>query len=1060
MSTAFAVSASARTVGGTWHHEMVTTSAPAMIGRDADLSRLRERLEGVRAGAPFTVIIGGEAGIGKTRLIREFKRGLPTDVRLLAGQCVDLGSVAAPYAPVKTALRTLVAEEGAERVLDAVGPGRAALVALLPELATAGANASGAASATSGSGSGAVGGAGAGAGSSSSADYGSEAMQPVPGPPAAAGAATGQLHEAIAVLLETFSRERPIVFVIEDLHWVDAASLALLRFLMRALGSSRVLTVLSYRTEDVTRGHPLRSFLSEAERDRWVERIELGRLTRGQVRKLAKALIVDETPSATALETVFRRSDGVPFFVEELVGIDGCRDEGFVPDTLRELLLARYERLSEPAQELLRLISTGGVRVSHSLLSAVYTGTADELDAAARESVLFGVLTIEGDDYAFRHALVREAILSDLLPGERARFHARYAEAYEAAAAAGTRRLAAEISFHWLGAHDSTRAFPATMQAMREARAAAAYATAAQLGERALGLWDVVPDPVAAAGMSKLELMGRTASHLRNAGEGERSLALVKAALAECPRDDQQYPRLLRDKALYLANVGRPGSIEVLEEALAALAARGDTGPTELRATTLTALSGRFMIDGRLNDAVETADRALEVATAIGSARYASIATNIAGISRTDRGDVEEGLALVERARELADGDGAALLRYFVNASDQYYLVGDYPRAVRLAEEGLAQARLQGVERSSGVILASNAVDPLFALGEWDRAEELIERALALDPPAPFTAYLQRARIWAMLWRGETDRANAVFHAARPTMLPIMEVELQMRTAAGRVAMELALANDDLPEAWREARAILREERPPLAGYALPFLWVAGRVLAAVHARPSAVTELVAAEVEAAAPEFRSVLEGLAYWPTYPVWAALFDAELAAASDGAGAGDPGTDVAAWRAAVEAAAAPIAPGFLAPYALLRQAEAELAIADRAAARSSLQTALDMADAGGVIAVRDRVLRVAAAAAIALDGVGGGAGLVAPTAGIAGSAASDADAAATAELTARERQVLELIAEGLSNRQIGERLFISGKTASVHVSAILRKLGAATRTEAAYRAGALR
>jgi DNA-binding CsgD family transcriptional regulator len=860
------------------------------------------------------------------------------------------------------------------------------------------------------------------------------------------------------VLLETFSRERPIVFIIEDLHWVDAASLALLRFLMRALGSSRVLTVLSYRTEDVTRGHPLRGFLSEAERDRWVERIELGRLTRGQVRKLAKALIVDETPSATALDTVFRRSDGVPFFVEELVGIDGCRDEGFVPDTLRELLLARYERLPESAQELLRLISTGGVRVSHSLLSAVYTGTADELDAAARQCVLFGVLTIEGDDYAFRHALVREAILSDLLPGERARFHARYAEAYEAAAAAGTRRLAAEISFHWLGAHDSTRAFPATMQAMREARAATAYATAAQLGERALGLWDVVPDPVAAAGMSKLELMGRTASHLRNAGEGERSLALVKAALAECPRDDPQYPRLLRDKALYLANVGRPGSIEVLEEALTALDARGDTGPTDLRATTLTALSGRFMIDGRLNDAVETADRALEVATAIGSARFASIATNIAGISRTDRGDVEEGLALVERARELADGDGAALLRYFVNASDQYYLVGDYPRAVRLAEEGLAQARMQGVERSSGVILASNAVDPLFALGEWDRAEELIERALALDPPAPFTAYLHRARIWAMLWRGEPERANALFHSARLTMIPIMEVELQMRTAGGRVAMELALANDDLPEAWREARAILREERPPLAGYALPFLWVAARVLAAVHARPSAVSELVAAEVEAATPEFRSVLEGLAYWPTYPVWAALFEAELAAASEGAGAGDPGTDVAAWRAAVEAAAAPIAPGFLAPYALLRQAEAELAIADRAAARSSLQTALDMADAGGVIAVRDRVLRVAASAALALDGVGGGAGLVAPRAGVAGSAASDATG--TAELTARERQVLELIAEGLSNRQIGERLFISGKTASVHVSAILRKLGAATRTEAAYRAGALR
>ncbi len=157
--------------------------------------------------------------------------------------------------------------------------------------------------------------------------------------------------------------------------------------------------------------------------------------------------------------------------------------------------------------------------------------------------------------------------------------------------------------------------------------------------------------------------------------------------------------------------------------------------------------------------------------------------------------------------------------------------------------------------------------------------------------------------------------------------------------------------------------------------------------------------------------------------------------------------------------MEAVAAPEAPGFLVAYALLRQAEAELAGADRTAARASLQAALDVADSGGVLAVRDRVVRVASAAGLALEGVGGGASLTAPEIGVAGTP-SDADVLAAAELTARERQVLELIAEGLSNRQIGERLFISGKTASVHVSAILRKLGAATRTEAAYRAGALR
>ena len=190
------------------------------------------------------------------------------------------------------------------------------------------------------------------------------------------------------------------------------------------------------------------------------------------------------------------------------------------------------------------------------------------------------------------------------------------------------------------------------------------------------------------------------------------------------------------------------------------------------------------------------------------------------------------------------------------------------------------------------------------------------------------------------------------------------------------------------------------------------------------------------------------------------MWAALFEAELAEATTGAGAGDPGTDVDAWRAAVEAVAAPVAPGV--PHALRTAPAGRGRARDRRPCRGARIAAGGTRHGrqGGVIAVRDRVLRVASTAGITLDGVGGGAGLVVTGGGIAGSAASDADAAATAELTARERQVLELIAEGLSNRQIGERLFISGKTASVHVSAILRKLGAATRTEAAYRAGALR
>ncbi|MGI9825093.1 helix-turn-helix transcriptional regulator [Agromyces sp. Marseille-Q5079] len=1025
----------------------MTTSAPAMIGRDADLDELVKRLDEVRSGAPFTVILGGEAGIGKTRLVREFAARIDGEARFVVGQCVDLGTVAAPYAPVKGALRALVADEGVDRVLEAVGPGWAALVALLPELAAS-----------------------AGQGEEQGARGGAAGGDPSPTPtPVRGDAASGQLHEAIAVLLETLSRERPIVFVIEDLHWIDAASLALLRFLMRALGSSRVLTVLTYRSEDVTRGHPVRAFLAEADRDRWVDRHELARLSPEDAVAMVTSLRPETVDSQRGVEAVVRRSDGVPFLIEELIGLDGCRDDTDVPETLRDLLLARYERLTEPTQRLLRLLSIGGVRVRHSLLESVHEGEADDIDLAAREAVLGGVLTIEGDDYAFRHALVREAIQADLLPGERARYHARYAVAYENAAS-GSRRLAAEISYHWLGANDATRAFPATIKAMAEARAAAAYASAAQLGERAIGLWDVVPDPEATAGMGKLELMGRTASHLRNAGEGERGLALVRAALQECPPDDIQYPRLLRDTGMYLANVGREGSIPLLEQALEAL---GDDGSEELRATILIALAGRLMIESRLDEAAEVAEQALAVAERLGITRFASTATNIAGISLANNGDVERGLALLERAGELAAGDPATQLRYLVNASDLQYLVGNFDEAVRLAEQGLGEAKRRGVERSSGVILASNAVDPLLALGEWERADLLTDRALALDPPLPFTVYLHRARIWALLWRGQLDRATELYRALRPSMSRVMAAEMQTKLGVGRLGAELALAHGDLAGAWHEVRQMLDDGRTLPPGYALPFLWVGGRVVAAVRSRPGAeADDDLVREVDAALPHIVDLFEQLSFWPTAPLWRAFFEAELATARAAAPASDgvSGTEVASWTDAIRLAALPNAPGYLGSYARLRKGEAELAIGDRQAARATLQDAHEHAITGGVTAVADRVVRVASAAGIPLDGIGGGAAVrasvsareVDASTGIADSPTADAVEAAAAvdELTARERQVLELIAEGLSNRQIGERLYISGKTASVHVSAILRKLGASTRTEAAYRAGALR
>ncbi|KQX07523.1 hypothetical protein ASC59_07210 [Leifsonia sp. Root1293] len=954
-----------------------------MVGREGDLERLRALLDATADGVPRTAVVGGEAGIGKTRLVTEFEAALAPDVLVLRGQSVDLGAVAAPYAPVKDVLRSLVAAVGAEAVTDAAGPGRSALIALLPELARG------------------------------EREAGSSA----------------QLHEAVAVVLERFSQDRAVVVILEDLHWIDAASLTLLRFLIRAVRSGHLLLVLTYRSDDVTRGHPVRAFLAELDRGRSIDRWELGRLSRAQVRRQVKA-ILGESPDPDLLARTSARSEGVPFFVEELLGLGGCPTDDGLPDTLRDLLLARYERLEPNTQAVLRLLAAGGVRVQHELIADVHGGAAEELDAAIREAVFASVLVAGDDDYAFRHALVREAIHAELLPGERARFHAAYAEALERTA--GTRRVAAEVSYHWMAAHDPEKAFPATLAAMAEARAAFAYATAGQMGERALDLWDRVVEPERVSGMNRLELLGRTASHLRNAGENERSCALIDLALAEGgPDRPLQYARALRDKAFYLGNAGRTGTVPLLEQAIE-LVPPGSPG--ELRATMLTALAGRLMIEGRTEEAIAMATDASAEAAAAGSDRYSSVAHNIAGVSMVHSGDIDGGLAMLERARELGDGDRVAGLRYRVNISDMHYLLGRYRSAVELAESGLARARELGVERISGVILASNAVDPYYALGEWDRADELIERGLSLDPPFAFRVYLQRARMWGMLWRGDVSGAAAMYRSLAPSIASLVEVEMQTRLGIARLAAELAIAEGDDERAWQEASVVFRPEHRSIPGYDLPLLAVAARALAGIRRSEAKAASPV--DLDAAAADLRLASAALAWWPTAVVWSAFVDAELG--------GSPGTglDPALWlRARTAAEGGPV---HLGPYAALRLAEAQIAAGDRSGAHESLRSAVTEADHFGIGLVGDLARAVARRARLSTDAQS--------------ETRTEATDPGAEPLTPRERQVLELVARGLSNREIGAELFISGKTASVHVSAILRKLGAATRTEAVFLASA--
>ncbi len=974
-------------VGGSWHDEAMKSPAasPSMIGRESDLETLREQLAESSEGHPRAVVVGGEAGIGKTRLLDEFRVEASRSALVLTGRSVDLGTDGAPYAPFTAILRQLAGDIGMEALLEAAGPSRSVLTVLLPELGS---------------------------------------IEGLGSPGMAARTGVERLYELVAVLLENVSRERQLVIVIEDIHWADAATLELVRFLIRMLAGGRILIVLSYRSDEVLRGHPLRSYLPELERTRRVVRWELARLDRAEVAAQSEQ-ILGCPPDAPTVDRVYQLSEGVPFFVEELIGIDHLGTGDDLPETLRELLLARYERLSEPTQHVLRLISAGGGCVDHELVAAVFTGTPEELDAAAREAVTANVLTTDGTEYSFRHALVREAIHADLLPGERARFHTRYAEALESGR--GGPRSASEISYHWMAAHDVGRAFVATLEAMEEARLSYAYGAAAAMGERAIELWDRVADAERIAGRSRGDLLAQTASALRNAGESDRALSMINVAIAESPRDaGGRYARLLRDKAQYLANLSRPGTAQLLREALELL---GEP-EGELRAQLLGELAGRLMLEARYDEAIETATQAYEKARSGGATERMSIAATIRGVARVGKGEIDGGLADLEKAKTLAGDDGASLLRYFVNASDVMNLLGRYDDAIAIAQTGAEQARERGVERTSGVMLSSNTVEPLLAAGRLDPAEALLDPALALDPPPVFRVHLQRMKLWLTLWRGDAARADELLRGWRAGMIVQGELEMQSRLGFARVAAETAFARGDLERAWNDAGVITSADRRRMPAYDLPLLAIASRSLVAL----AKVDPTIDATLEES--RLQAVLSDLEDWPTAPAWRAVIQAELG------GADHDGSSVLAWETANQAVRVDTAPAHLRPYTRFRLAQALVVNGERAEAENVARTARCDAERLGLGLITRWIDDFAAHAGLGID--------------------DDRSPRTRAEidparLTEREQQVLALIEQGLSNRQIGEQLYISAKTASVHVSSILRKVGAASRTEAVYRAG---
>ena len=525
------------------------------VGRAGELAELEAALRDAAEGRPSLALVGGESGVGKSRLADELKRhARESGARVLSGDCVELGEDELPYAPLLSALRPLVRDE--DPALDELAPAyRAAIDAIMPGL----------------------------------------------GSGHTAGDATqSRVFEALLALLQSLGEDAPVVLVVEDLHWADSSTRSFISFLARTVCDERLLVVGTYRSDELHRRHSLRPLLAELASDQFSRLIELPRFTPEELADQLEGILAGQ-PEADLVERIYSRSEGNALFAEEILaaGLDG---RGALPPTLRDALMLRVERLSPRAQELLRWLACQPA-ADHSLVAAVAGLESAELRDALREAVASHiVVTLADESYAFRHALLREVVYDDLLPGERTELHAALARALEERIEAGEHgaHITAQAAHHWVAAGDQTRALAAAARAALAAERVNAFGEAQALFERALGLWERVEDPEQVTGLEEVELLRRAAYSADQAGDPTRQEALLRRALSLVDvKADPGLAATLHERlsqSLWSQHE-QDASVEAMRDGLALLP-EGEQSAE--RAKLLSQLAKRRMLQGRL----------------------------------------------------------------------------------------------------------------------------------------------------------------------------------------------------------------------------------------------------------------------------------------------------------------------------------------------------------------------------------------------------------------------------------------------------------------------------
>ncbi|HUR14880.1 MAG TPA: AAA family ATPase [Mycobacteriales bacterium] len=952
---------------------------PPLVGREDELRLLLDAVTAAGEGRPAAVLLGGDAGVGKTRLLAQVVEDAPRPLLVVRGGCVDLGEVGLPYLPFVEALTDLVRAVPTVADLPGLGPLLAGGTAVNDEVRRL------------------------------------------------------QLFEAVAGALRLAAEQAPVLLVLEDLHWADASSRELLRFLLSRLRDERVAVLASYRADDLHRRHPLVPLVAELSRLGGVEHLMLQPLGDDAVGRHVRAIgaLPDDLVSL-----VVDRAEGNAYFAEELAQAaleTGRRD---LPTRLTDVLLARLSRLSEAALAVVRVAAVAGRRVDHELLAAACTQTGLALDEALREAVSAHVLEV-GDGgaagaYSFRHALLQETVYDDLLPGERVRLHGLLAAVLEGGSPG-------ELAMHRERSGDRGGALAAYLEAGDAAMAAGAPHEALAYRERALDLLAAGAGPDLSV-QDRVDLLRGTAKAAKLAGDWSRALAHARAHVDVAQQLDERGLASAQQLLVsHLLDADREDdAVHVATEARALARKTGDAGLVA-GAESLYARAVWSDLD-RDDDVREAAEAAYEAALASGLTEVQSEALTTLGGLAEAAGDRDTALVRYRQARDVAVEGGHLMeeLRARYNVAANAFYAADLPTALRDAEEGVLRALDLGLGWTPyGYSLRMLRVVVRYVSGDFrgssDAATSCLTGAVDLARES-----LLGVGLYTAVARGDE---RAVAHALRLTELPGLDA-ITLLVAAGTGSDGLRMAGE--PE---RAVAVAEDGARRLAQtwgeWSLGGIWLAALGIAALadiavaardrHDRATAEAAVARAERwEQVAQETarRGRPRGGALGPEGRAWLLRATAELTRAQ---GAPDP----ALWRSVV----AEFDYGY--PYEVarsrLRLAEALLALGERTDAAQELRAAHETAAQLPAEPLMAEVVALARRGRIDLPGVrrAGGPGA----------------------LTPREVEVLRLVATGLTNRQVGAQLFMSEKTASVHVSRILTKLNASGRAEAAARAAQL-